>query len=153
MDFGSLSPCYFRLVKLVAPFDAAERLRRYMTTNMVLNTKKGITIEMGVAHVVEMNKALPYLPCLKHKEGAPAAMAALNVKYTEIELCIIVLNAVNLTVSTAYYASVQNEFPTDITRLTSQLTRVCDQNKEHKRLLNDLASRMGLKSRMVLETV
>ena len=36
MDFGSLSPCYFRFVKLVAPFDAAERLRRYMTTNMVL---------------------------------------------------------------------------------------------------------------------
>ena len=27
-----------------------------------------------------------------------------------------------------------------------QLTRICDQNKEHKRLLNNLASRMGLKS-------
>ena len=62
MDFSSLSPCYFRFVKLVAPFDAAERLRRYMTTNMVLNTEKGITTEMGVACVVEMNEALPYLP-------------------------------------------------------------------------------------------
>ena len=134
MDFSSLSPCYFRFVKLVAPFDAAERLRRYMTTNMVLNTEKGITIEMGVARAVDMNKALPYLPCLKHKEGAPAAMSALNVKYTEIELCTIVLNAVNLTVPTAYYAAVQNEFPTDITRLTAQFTRVCNQNKEHKKV-------------------
>ena len=77
---------------------------------------------MRVARVVETNEALPYLPCLKYKEEAPAAMAALNVKYTEIELCTIVLNAVNLTVSTAYYAAVQNEFPTDITRLTAQLT-------------------------------
>ena len=74
-------------------------------------------------------------------------MAAMNTKYTEIELCTIVLNAVNLTVLTAYYATVQNEFPTDINRLTSQLTRVCDQNKEHKRLLIDLASRMGLKTK------
>ena len=35
-DLGSLSPSYFHFVKLVAPHDAAERLRRYMTTNMVL---------------------------------------------------------------------------------------------------------------------
>jgi hypothetical protein len=146
MDFQSLSPCYFRFVKLVAPQDAAERLKRYMNTNMIINTEKGITIEMGVGRVIEINDALPYLPCLKHKEGAPNEMTAMNVKYTEIELCSIVLNAVNLRTSTAYYASVQNEFPTDITRLTLQLTRVCDQNKEHKRLLQDLAARMGLKS-------
>ena len=127
MNFSSLSPCYFRFVKLVAPFDAAEWLRLYMMTNMVLNTDKGITIEMGVgARVIKMNEALPYLPCLKHKEGAPAAMFAMNMKYTEIKLYTIVLNAVNLTVLTAYYAAVQNDFPTDITRLTAQLTRVCD---------------------------
>ena len=72
-------------------------------------------------------------------------MSAMNIKYTEIELCTIVLNAVNFTVSTVYYTAVQNEFPTDITRLTAQLTRVCDQNKEHKRLPSDLTSKMGLK--------
>ena len=52
MDFGSLSPCYFRFVKLVAPINSAEWLRRYMTTNMVLNTNKGITIEMDVGRVI-----------------------------------------------------------------------------------------------------
>ena len=81
-----------------------------------------VTIEIGVARVVEINKALPYLPRLKRKEGAPAAMSAMNIKHTEIELCTTVLNAVNLTVSTTYYAAVQNMFPTDITRLTAQLT-------------------------------
>ncbi len=68
-----------------------------------------------MARVIEMNETLPCLPCLKHKEGAPTAIFTMNIKYTEIELCIIVLNAVNLTVSTAYYAAVHNEFPTDIT--------------------------------------
>ena len=32
-----------------------------------------------------------------------------------------------------------------ISKFTQQLTRVCDQNKEHRRLLNDLAYRMWLK--------
>ena len=63
-DFNSLSPCYYHFVKPGAPFDAAERLRRYMTTNMVLHTDKGITIEMRVVHVIDMNTTLPYLPCL-----------------------------------------------------------------------------------------
>ena len=73
-------------------------------------------------------------------------MSVMNTKYTEIELCTTVLNAVNITVLTACFAAVQNEFPIDITKLNVQLTRVCDQNKEHKRLLNDLASKMRLKT-------
>ena len=48
--------------------------------------------------------------------------------------------------STVYYAAVHNEFPTYVTRLTAQLNRVCNQNKDHKRLLNDLTSRLGLKT-------
>ena len=73
---------------------------------------------MGVGCVIKMNDSLLYLPFLKHKEGAPTAMSVMNTEYTEIELCTIVLNAVNLTVSTALYAAVKNEFPTDITPLT-----------------------------------
>ena len=62
-DFVSLSLCYFRVVKLVAPQDAAEQIRCYMAANLVLNTKKGITIKMGVGRVIKMNDVLPYLPC------------------------------------------------------------------------------------------
>ena len=60
-DFTPQYSCYFRFVKLVTPQDTAEWIRRYMTTNMMLNTKNGITIEMGVGCVIEMNDALPYL--------------------------------------------------------------------------------------------
>ena len=52
-DFTSLSPCCFCSLNL------AEQLWCYMATNMVLNTKKGIIIEMGVGHVIEMNNSLP----------------------------------------------------------------------------------------------
>ena len=147
-DFTSLSPYYFHFVELVAPHNLAERLCYYMTTNMILKTDKDITIKMSVGRVIKLNNALALLPCLKHKEGAPTVMSAMNVKYTEIKICIIVLNAVNLNMLTAFYAAVQNEFPTDITKLTLQLTRVCNQNKEHKRLLSDLASRRELKSKV-----
>ena len=79
-------------------------------------------------------------------------MQPMNAKYTDIKHCTIVLNAVNLCTMTVFYASVQNKFPTDITKLTLQLTRVCNQNKEHHRLLNGLASRIGLKANDDSET-
>ena len=70
-----------------------------------------------------MNQAIPYLPCPKHKkQGPPSATTATNVKYSDIELYTIVLNAVNVHVSTAFYALVQIEFPTEISKLTHQLT-------------------------------
>ena len=53
-----------------------------MTTNMVLNTGKGITIKIGVGCVNKMNDTVPYLPCLKHKEGGPLAMTMMNINYT-----------------------------------------------------------------------
>ena len=72
-------------------------------------------------------------------------MSATKVEYSDIELWTIILNAVNVCVSTVFYASVQNKFPTEILKLAQQLNWVCDQNKKHRQLLNDLASRMGLK--------
>ena len=71
-------------------------------------------------------------------------MTAMNAKYTKTSFAPIFSNAVNYRTLTAFYASAQNKFPTDITRLTSQLTRIYDQKKEHTRLLTDLASRVVL---------
>ena len=80
-----------------------DRLCGYMTTNMVLNTDKGITIKQGVGCVIEMNKNFPYLPCLKQKECSPASMTAINTEFTSLELCTIDLNVVHLCNLTAYY--------------------------------------------------
>ena len=55
-----------------------------MTMHMVLNTDKGISIEQEVERITKMNKALLYLPYLKHKEGSPMAMTGTHVKYLDI---------------------------------------------------------------------
>ena len=81
-DFSSLSSCYVPFVKLVAPKDVAERIHCYVTTDLVVNTEKGITTEMSVGRVIEMNNSLPHLPCLGHKEGALTVMTVINIKYT-----------------------------------------------------------------------
>ena len=46
-----------------------------------------------------------------------------------------------------FYVLVQNIVPSDIINLTLQVTRGCDQNKEHLRMITDLASILGLKKR------
>ena len=128
----------------MAPQDVAERLHYYMTTQMVLNTEKEITIEEGIVRVVNMNDTFPFLPCLKHSEGSPTSMSIMNTDCTKIKLRTILLNAVNLCTLAAFYASVHSSLPTDTTTLTLQSTRVCGQNKEHRRLINDFTSRLGL---------
>ena len=82
-DFTTSRPCYFIFAKFVAPQDAAEVLGRYMTTKMVLNMVKHITIKQGVRRVTKMDKALSYHPYLKHKEGLPTVMTATNLEYTK----------------------------------------------------------------------
>ena len=63
-----------------------------------------------MARVIETSKALPDLPHLKHKEGSPLEMIKMNVKYTDIKLCTIVFNVVNLYMPAVFYASVQKHF-------------------------------------------
>ena len=70
----------------------------------------------------------------------------MNVKYTDIKHFTI-FNAIAICTATAFYTFVQNEFPTDTTKLTLQLTTVCNLNKEHHRLINNLASRIGVKNK------
>lgn len=72
-------------------------------------------------------------------------LPAMITKLTELKLCTIVLHVVPLHISKRLYASVQNKFPTDITKLTTQLTRRCNHTKEHCCMLNDLTSNIVLK--------
>ena len=72
-------------------------------------------------------------------------MPAMSTKFNKLELCTIVLHAIVLRISTAFYAAVHNEFPTEITRLTTRLKSVCDQNKEHHRMIKKFSQQDGPK--------
>ena len=76
--FDAVRPCYFRFLRLFCAQDSAERARRYITTNVVINLEKGLSVEQGIGRMIELNKTLPYLPCLKHKENSPEGWLAQN---------------------------------------------------------------------------
>ena len=138
----ALVPCSFAFVRLFCRQDSAERMRHYVITNMFLNLDRGITIEQGVTRFFDMNKKLAYLPCLKHKEGAPSDWPALNTPFSELESCGIVLYSTPLRVVTAWYASGHNEFPTDLKTLMYQLSRIVDDTEEQYKLLTNIHSKI-----------
>ena len=89
--FDAISPCYFRFMRLFCAQDSAERARRCITTNLVINLEKDLTMEQGIGRMVELNKTLPYLPCFKHKIYSPDGWTAQNKKFSEVEMCSHVL--------------------------------------------------------------
>ena len=91
-----------------------------------------------------MNKKLKYLPCLKHKEGNPGALVVMNKSFRDLELCQHTLFALPKRICLEYHVTTSNEFPIDVRVLQEHLVRVCARQKEHKKQLNDFASRLGL---------
>ena len=140
--FGAMGPCYFAFVRLFCNQDSAEQMRHYIVTNMFLNLDRGITIEQGVTRFWDMNQKLAFLPCLRHKEGAPSAWPALNTPFSELESCGIVLYSTPLRIVTAWYASGHNEFPTDLKALMYQLSRIVDDTAEQYKLLTTINSKI-----------
>ena len=116
--FDAISPCYFRFMQFFCAQDSAERARRYITTNFLINLEKGLTVEQGIGRIVELNKTLPYLPCFKHKLDSPDGWTAQNKEFSEVEMCSHVLFGVSFKVQTTYYAMVEDEFPTCLDALT-----------------------------------
>ena len=104
--FDAICPCYFCFMRLFCAQDSAERARRYITTNVVINLEKGLTVEQGIGRMVELNKTLPYLPCFKHKLDSPDGWTAQNKEFSEVEMCSHVLFAMRFKVQTTYYAMV-----------------------------------------------
>ena len=141
--FDAIRPCYFRFLRLFCAQDSAERARRYITTNVVINLDKGLTVEQGVGRMIELNKTLPYLPCLNHKENSPEDWPAQNKEFSEVEMCSHVLFAMSFKVQTTYFAMVEDEFPTCLDALTQRLVRVEANLKEQKKAYGDIVNRVN----------
>ena len=141
---ASLSPCYFRLMRTLVGYEAAEIERRFMTTNLLLNLDKGINVQQGICRFKQMNKKLKYLPCMKHKEGSPDALVAYNKPFSDMELCQHILFALPKRICLEYHVTTSNEFPIDVRVLQEHLVRVCARQKEQKKQLKDFATKLGL---------
>lgn len=90
------------LLKVVKP-NSAERHRKYL--NGQIKKPDAITCDQYIDRVVELNKYLLLLPCLKDQEGAPKKMPRANLQFNEMELCDIILNGLRYPLLTAYWAA------------------------------------------------
>ena len=141
-NFGSLLSCYFRVMLWVCTQDATKRLKRYMLTTVRL--AEDVDIVQLFSRMDVMNRAIPYLPCLKHMKDAPTNMPTMNKKISELEMCTNVISTLPLKMSTVYYSSKGQHFPQDIKKLEEDLILVKGQVKRQDKIINELRAKAGL---------
>ena len=129
----AMRPCYLRFLKLFGPQDSAERMQRYMATNIAMNTDI-ISVRQGIGRFQEMNKLLSYMPCLRHKKDSPAALKAIK-EYSALEMCTHILAAIPLKLNTAYHAGNQDSFAVDVGVLVLRLEAANLNLKQTKTML------------------
>ena len=140
--FGALKPCYFKMVLLVATQDAAERMKRYMTT--IVRKAEEVKIVQFFSRMHALNEMIEYLPCLKHVEDSPADLPKMNEPFTELDMCTNILSALPVKMTVAYYASKGQHFPTSMKKLEEDLILVEAQVQRQDKMMQDLRSKAGL---------
>lgn len=122
----------------VCKFDAAERHRRYLSTQVKM-PPKGVTVEAFVNRMVELNKYLKYLPTLKDKEGCPTEVPRGDKPFSDYELCEHILQAIPYKFAVAYWAKQgPNHFPSDVKTLKEELKLIEPQFEQTQRLLDQV---------------
>jgi hypothetical protein len=130
---SSMRPCYLRFLKLFGPQDSAERMQRYMATNISMNTDI-ISVRQGIGRFQEMNKLLSYMPCLRHKKDSPAALKYIK-EYSALEMCTHILASIPLKLNTAYHSGNQDSFAIDVSVLVLRLEAANSHLKQTKTML------------------
>ena len=91
-----------------------------------------------------MNAMIQYLPCLKHIKGLPADMPTMNKKFSELEMCTNLITSLPMKMSTAYYASKGQHFPTNFKKLKEDLTLIKAQVHCQDKIINKMRQKPGL---------
>ena len=140
--FAALTPCYYKVMLLVCTQDAAEKMKRYMTTTVRLADV--VKIVQQVSRLENMNQMIKYLPCLKHMEGSPDNLPTMNSQFSELEMCTNLIATLPMKMSTAYYASKGQHFPTSMKKLEEDLILTEAQVQRQDKMINELRSKAGL---------
>ena len=139
--FEALAACYFAVILPVCSQDAAEKHKRYWSWTVKM--PDCITVEEFIDRVIQANDALPYLPCLKQREKSPKDWIQSNLKFSMMELCQIVLNALPPPLQLAYWARQGEHFPTDLGEMKASLKYLEVQVAKNKKSLEDLRRSLG----------
>ena len=140
--FFALKACYLQVLLEVAPQDAAERHRRYISTTIRKNEL--VTCPQLISRMVMLNEMTSYLPCMKHMEGSPAEMPRMDVPFSELEMCTHVLAALPVDLTVAYWAAKGMHFPTSLKALQEDLKRVEAQHKRSALAIEAIRIKAGI---------
>jgi len=142
-NFASLKHCYLQVLLTVTKQDAVERMHRYISTTVKMADE--VKVVQLINRMKELNTLVPYLPCLKHREGSPDKMPSMDESFSELEMCTNILAALSSELSMAYWASKGEHFPTDLRKLKEDLVLVETQVCQQERLLDELRVKVGMK--------
>ena len=107
-----------------------------MTTTIRL--ADAVTIMQQCSRLEDMNAMIQYLPCLKHREGSPVKMPTMNKLSSELEMCTNLIATLSMKMSTMYYASKGQHFPTDFKNLEEDLILVEAQVQRQEKIINKM---------------
>ena len=121
MSFNSLQACIRQWLLLCCPRDSAERMRRYVSSQIKMPQRSEVQFEPWALRILDICNYIPLLPCLKDEEGSPDDLPRANTKITSIDLCTHILAAIPFSFSSMYWASKGEHFPVDVQKLITDL--------------------------------
>ncbi len=125
-----------------APQGAVERHRRYWTTTVRMCEDFYCAILIDQMRFA--NEISVYLPCMKHAEDSPVLWPTMNVPFSEMEMCIHVINALPMNLAAVYWASKGIHFPVSLKALNEDLWLVEAQVNHTTKAMDELRKNAGL---------
>ena len=106
MDFDSLKATirHWMIETGTFPHDSAERIEKYVSTQIKMPTRKDLEFKAWVKRIIEICNYLPLVPCMKDVEGSPAELPRANVKPSGLKLCQYILEAIPSKWSNMYWS-------------------------------------------------
>ena len=106
------------------PEDSAERVERYLSTQIKMPTRKELNFKAYIKRIQEICSYLPWLPCMKDMKGSPAELTRMNVIPSDLKLCQYILEAMPSKWTNMYWSRKGHHFPMDVDVLVSDLALI-----------------------------
>ena len=126
MSFDSLDATirYWLINTGSFPPDSAERIERYLSSQIKMPTRKEIEFKAYAKRLVEICDYMPDVPAMKDIEGSPPDLPRANVKPPDLKICQYILNAIPHSWSNMYWSRKGEHFPTDVEKLVADLALI-----------------------------
>ena len=122
LSFENLATCMRLHLLTECTKDAAEAQAHYLRVNV--RKPQRISMKLFCKRLEELNGFMEDLPCLADLAEAPASTPRANKKFSDYELCSMLLQMVDKDVEAQYFANNPNQVPTNFHEVRDALERI-----------------------------